>query len=53
MSKGEATRYDFYVVTEACIENDTTSAMVDAFLDRIPRGLWMDLFCDLCDLAVD
>lgn len=53
MAKGEATRYDFYIVSEACIENRNTSKMVDEFLDRIPPGLWMDLFCDLCDLAVD
>lgn len=53
MSTDAVSRYDFYIVVEACIENETTARAVDAFLDRLPRGLWMDTFCELCDLAVD
>ena len=52
-SGAAVTRYDFYIVFEACIENEETSNAVDAFLDRIPKGLWLDIFEDLCDLAVE
>lgn len=53
MTYSEPSKEDFYIVSEACIENEHTSLMIDTYLDRIPRGLFMDLFCELCDLAVD
>lgn len=53
IAEAAVTRHDFYIVVEACIENEHTALAVDEFLDRIPQGLWMDIFCDLCDLAVD
>lgn len=53
MATDAVSRYDMYIVMEACIENETTARAVDVFLDRLPRSLWLDAFCELCDLAVD
>lgn len=46
------TTYDLLRATKAAIEDGNGFEAIDVFLLRIPSALWMDIFCDLCDLRV-
>lgn len=47
------TTHDLLWATSAAIEDGNGEAAIDAFLDRIPSALWMDIFADLCDLRIN
>lgn len=46
------TTFDLLRATSAAIEDGNGMEAIDAFLLRIPSALWLDIFCDLCDLRV-
>ena len=47
------TTFDLLRATAAAIEDGNGAAAIDAFLLRIPSALWIDIFCELCDLRVN
>lgn len=46
------TTIDLLRATAAAIEDGNGADAIDVYLMRIPSALWLDIFCELCDLRV-
>lgn len=51
-SRHGVTTEDLLRVTAAAIEDGNGREAILVFTDRIPSELWIDIFCELCDLAI-